>query len=110
MRVYFLFFCLCFLTSCLNVKELEYKGFNDISFSKKNGCNPFCIYLDVYNPNNFKINLDVDKNFSMLQSKKNILLEIEKKLKVLDQTLEVFIEEILDKNKLRLKNSPQKLS
>ncbi len=60
--------------------------------------------------NNFKINLDVDKNFSMLQSKKNILLEIEKKLKVLDQTLEVFIEEILDKNKLRLKNSPQKLS
>ena len=60
--------------------------------------------------NNFKINLDVDKNFSMLQSKKNILLEIEKKLKVLDQTLEVFIEEILDQNKLRLKNSPQKLS
>ena len=46
----------------------------------------------------------------MLQSKKNILLEIEKKLKVLDQTLEVFIEEILDQNKLRLKNSPQKLS
>ena len=36
--------------------------------------------------------------------------EIEKKLKVLDQTLEVFIEEILDQNKLRLKNSPQKLS
>ena len=25
--------------------------------------------------NNFKINLDVDKNFSMLQTKKNILLE-----------------------------------
>ena len=58
--------------------------------------------------NNFKINLDVDKNFSKLQSEKNILLEIETKLKTLDQTLEVFIGEILDQNKLRLKNSPQK--
>ena len=60
--------------------------------------------------NNFKINLDVDKNFSKLQSEKNILLEIETKLKTLDQTLEVFIGEILDQNKLRLKNSPQKIS
>ena len=59
--------------------------------------------------NNFMINLDVDKDFSKLQSKKNLLLEIEKKLKTLDQTIEVFIEEILDKNKLRLKNSPQKI-
>jgi len=59
--------------------------------------------------NNFRINLDVDKDFSKLQSKKNLLLEIEKKLKTLDQTIEVFIEEILDKNKLRLKNSPQKI-
>ena len=30
-------------------------------------------------------------------------------LKKLDNTLEVFIEEILDQNKLRLKNSPQNL-
>jgi len=51
----------------------------------------------------------VDKNFSKLQSEKNILLEIEKKLKILDQTLEVFVDEILDQNKLRLKNSPQKI-
>ena len=68
MRVYFLFFCLCFLTSCLNVKELEYKGFNDISFSKKNGCNPFCIYLDVYNPNNFKINLKSGNGDALIDS------------------------------------------
>ena len=59
--------------------------------------------------NYFKINLNVDKNFSQLQRERNILLEIEKKLKVLDETLEVFVEEILDQNKLRLKNSPQNI-
>ncbi len=59
--------------------------------------------------NNFKIYLDVDKNFSKLQREKNILLDIEIKLKSLDNTLEVFVEEILDQNKLRLKNSPQKI-
>ena len=56
---------------------------------------------------NFKVNLGVDKNFKDLQLKKNILLEIEIKLKKLDDTLEVFVDEVLDKNKLRLKNSPQ---
>ena len=56
---------------------------------------------------NFKVNLGVDKNFKDLQLKKNILLEIEIKIKKLDVTLEVFIDEVLDKNKLRLKNSPQ---
>jgi hypothetical protein len=57
--------------------------------------------------NHHKIYLSVDKNFSNLQSKKNVLLDIETRLKTLDESLEVFIEEILDKNKLRLKNSPQ---
>ena len=56
---------------------------------------------------NFKVNLGVDKNFKDLQLKKNILLEIEIKIKKLDDTLEVFVDEVLDKNKLRLKNSPQ---
>ena len=50
--------------------------------------------------NNFKIYLNVDKNFSNLQQKTNILLDIEIKLKKLDDTLEVFIDEILDQNKL----------
>lgn len=59
--------------------------------------------------NNFKIYLNVDKNFSNLQQKTNILLDIEIKLKKLDDTLEVFIDEILDQNKLRLKNSPQNI-
>jgi hypothetical protein len=56
---------------------------------------------------NFKVNLGVDKDFKDLQLKKNILLEIEIKIKKLDDTLEVFVDEVLDKNKLRLKNSPQ---
>lgn len=60
--------------------------------------------------NNFKIYLNVDKDFMELQKEKNILLEIEIKLKQLDSTLEVFIDEILDQNKLRLKNSPQNLT
>ncbi len=59
--------------------------------------------------NNFKIYLNVDKNFSNLQQRTNMLLDIEIKLKKLDDTLEVFIDEILDQNKLRLKNSPQNI-
>jgi hypothetical protein len=57
--------------------------------------------------NNFKVNLGVDKDIKDLQLKINILLEIERKIKKLDNTLEVFIDEVLDKNKLRIKNSPQ---
>ena len=57
--------------------------------------------------NNFKINLRVDNFFKIEQKKYNILLEIERNLKDLDNTLEVFVDEILDQNKLRLKNSPQ---
>ncbi len=57
--------------------------------------------------NNFKVNLSINDEFRRLQLKKNILLQTEIKLKELDNTLEVFIDEVLDKNKLRLKNSPQ---
>jgi hypothetical protein len=57
--------------------------------------------------NNFKINLRVNNFFKNEQKKYNILLEIESNLKDLDNTLEVFVDEILDQNKLRLKNSPQ---
>ena len=53
---------------------------------------------------NFRINLEIDKSFKILQEKK-IHLEIEKKIKVLDQTLEVFIDESLDKISLELKTS-----
>ena len=51
---------------------------------------------------NFRVNLAINDEFRRLQSK-NILLETEIKLKELANTLEVFIDEVLDKNKLRLK-------
>lgn len=57
--------------------------------------------------NNFKINLRVDNFFKNEQKKHNILLDIESNLKELDNMLEVFVDEVLDQNKLRLKNSPQ---
>ena len=60
--------------------------------------------------NNFKIYLNVDKDFTKIQEKTNLLLNLEIKLKKIDNTLEVFVDEILDKNKLRLKNSPQKIN
>ncbi len=60
--------------------------------------------------NDFKVYLNIDKDFIQLQKEQNLLLKIEISLKKLDHTLEVFIDEILDKNKLRLKNSPQKIS
>ncbi|MDC0354206.1 hypothetical protein OAM83_03170 [Candidatus Pelagibacter sp.] len=59
--------------------------------------------------NDFKIYLKVDDNFRKIQQEKNILLDIEIKLKKLEDTLEVFVDEILDQNKLRLKNSPQNI-
>jgi len=59
--------------------------------------------------NEFKIYLNVDNDFRKLQQDKNVLLDIEIKLKKLDDTLEVFVDEILDQNKLRLKNSPQNI-
>ena len=55
---------------------------------------------------NHRVYLSISKEFRKIQTKKNVLLEIEIKLKQLDETLEVFIDESLDKNKLRLKNSP----
>lgn len=59
--------------------------------------------------NNFKVYLNVSETFKKVQEKKNLLLQLETDLKNLDNTLEVFIDEILDQNKLRLKNSPQNL-
>lgn len=57
----------------------------------------------------YRIYFYIDKNFKEIQKKQNILLDLEYKLKKLDNTLEVFVDEIIDQNKLRLKNSPQKI-
>ena len=74
--------------------------------SKQNNLNLESVFAHSIE-NNFRVNLSVDKSFKKLQEKNNLLLEIEIKIKSLDDTLEVFIEEELDKNKLRIKNSPQ---
>jgi len=58
--------------------------------------------------NDFKIFIELDDQFRLLQKSKNLLLEIEILLKSLEPALEVFIAEVVDQNKLRLKNSPQK--
>ena len=57
MKKYFTFFIVFILASCINYKELEFKGISSVSLSKKNGCNPICIYIDIYNQNNFNIKL-----------------------------------------------------
>lgn len=93
----------------INLEEVEkIKKINEIIFKvlNKNNLNANAALAKSIE-SNFRINLEIDKSFKVLQERKNLLLEIERKIKVLDQTLEVFIDESLDKNKLRIKNSPQ---
>ncbi len=93
----------------INLEEVEkIKKINEIIFKvlNKNNLNANAALAKSIE-SNFRVNLEIDKSFKVLQERKNLLLEIERKIKVLDQTLEVFIDESLDKNKLRIKNSPQ---
>tara|TARA_B110000459_G_C16580275_1_gene480948 strand:+ start:425 stop:862 length:438 start_codon:yes stop_codon:yes gene_type:complete len=46
---------LSFLFSCSIYKPIEFKGFEDYSFSEENGCNPICIELSLFNPNPYNI-------------------------------------------------------
>ena len=41
--------------SCVSYKDLEYKGFEGVSFDKELGCDPICISLSIYNPNTYAI-------------------------------------------------------
>jgi LEA14-like dessication related protein len=51
-----LFICLLlFLNSCVSYKPIQFNGLNDVSFSEGNSCEPMCVSVSVYNPNNFKI-------------------------------------------------------
>ena len=91
------------LSEELKIEKIE-QVINEIS--KKYNLTKHSIIVQSID-SNFKVNLGVNKDFQDLQKKKNILLEMEIKLKKHDDTLEVFVDEVLDKNKLRLKNSPQ---
>lgn len=71
-----------FLTSCFSYKDLEYKGISNISFSNQNGCDPICIYIDIYNPNPYNIKLQ--KGLGELSIKENVIgdLSIKKRSKL----------------------------
>ena len=65
--IFFIVFC---LSSCITFKDLEYEGFNGLSFSKTNGCDPFCANIDIYNPNKYKIKLKNGSGEALINSKK----------------------------------------
>ena len=58
-----------YLISCVSFKDLEYKGFNGLSFSKTNGCDPFCANIDIYNPNKYNIKLKNGSGEALINSK-----------------------------------------
>lgn len=58
-----------YLISCVSFKDLEYKGFNGLSFSKTNGCEPFCANIDIYNPNKYNIKLNNGSGEALINSK-----------------------------------------
>ena len=70
------------------IEEIIEKVLNEYALSKKS-----VVVQSI--DSNFKINLFVDSNFQKLQSKHNILLVLERALKKVEDTLEVFIDEIL---------------
>ena len=67
---YLLIFLVFSLTSCFTYKDLEYKGISNISFAKKNGCDPLCIYIDIFNPNPYNIKLQKGQGDVKVKGKK----------------------------------------
>ena len=53
-NLFFVLFLIIF-SSCSIYKPVEFKGISNYSFSKKNGCKPICIELNIYNPNPYDI-------------------------------------------------------
>ena len=86
--------------------KLEKVNFIISEIIKKNNLEDGCVFAQSIE-SNYRVNLSVNSSFKKIQEKKNLLLNMEIELKNLDNTLEIFIDEILDKNKLRIKNSPQ---
>lgn len=53
-NLFFVLFLIIF-SSCSIYNPLEFKGVNNFSFSKKDGCKPICLELNIYNPNPYDI-------------------------------------------------------
>ena len=69
MTKYLTVFLVFSLISCVSFKDLECKGFKELSFSKTNGCNPFCANIDIYNPNKYNIKLKNGSGEALINSK-----------------------------------------
>tara|TARA_B100000900_G_C20175288_1_gene551578 strand:- start:87 stop:542 length:456 start_codon:yes stop_codon:yes gene_type:complete len=82
MKKYFILFIVSILSSCITYKELEFKEINNFSLSKQSGCNPICIYVDIYNPNNFNIKLQKGNGRLEINEKKVGELHINQKAKL----------------------------
>ena len=64
------------ISSCSFYKPIEFKGVEDYSFSKEDGCNPICVELSFFNPNPYSIILK-SANVKGLLGKEDIgVLEI----------------------------------
>lgn len=82
MRKFSSFLFIIFLSSCTLYKDLEFKGVNEVSFSKSKGCDPICLSIDVYNPNTFNITLKKAEGFVELSSNEIGALKLEKETKL----------------------------
>jgi len=82
MKKFSSFLFIIFLSSCTIYKDLEFKGINDVSFSKPKGCEPICLSIDVYNPNAFNITLKKAEGVVELSSNELGALKLEEETKL----------------------------
>ena len=76
MRLFAILILSFLISSCSLYKPLEFKGMEDYSFSKQDGCNPICVELSFFNPNPYNIVLK-SANVKGLLGKEDIgVLEI----------------------------------
>ena len=78
----FIIFLAFILSSCINYKDLEFKGISNLSFSRQDGCNPICVYIDIFNPNSFNIKLQSGSGKAEINSKALGNLKLKKRTKL----------------------------
>ena len=101
MRKFSSFLFIIFLSSCTIYKDLEFKGVNEVSFSKSKGCDPICLSIDVYNPNPFNITLKNAEGFVELSSNELGSLKLEDEAKLTSKNT-VTIDLIITSNESNL--------
>tara|TARA_B100000780_G_scaffold276800_1_gene246116 strand:- start:2474 stop:2914 length:441 start_codon:yes stop_codon:yes gene_type:complete len=57
MKIFSIVLIIFLISSCSIYKPIEFKGMEDYSFSKEDGCNPICVELSFFNPNPYSIAL-----------------------------------------------------